>query len=77
LNWQSGSTGEHDVPAGVTPGKWTINGVRAHEIETDHTGNFVPVSATIRVSPLTTIGLDSRYNSDGSLDSTFGGAIDP
>jgi Galactose oxidase, central domain len=51
LNWQRGSTGEHDVPAGITPGNWTINGVRAHEIETDHTSNFFPVSATITVSP--------------------------
>jgi hypothetical protein len=52
LNWQRGSTGEHDVPAVIiTPGNWAINGVRAHEIETDHTGNFFPVSATITVSP--------------------------
>src|SRR5262249_28728428 len=31
-------------------GNWTINGVRAHEIETDHTGIFFPVSAGIAVS---------------------------
>jgi hypothetical protein len=41
----------HDVPAEMAIGSWTINGVRAHEIETDHTGNFSPVSATITVSP--------------------------
>jgi Galactose oxidase, central domain len=52
LNWQSGLAASHGVPAGTASGDWTINGVRAHEIETDHTGNFFPVSATITVSPL-------------------------
>src|SRR5262249_49084571 len=47
LNWQRGSVESHDVPAGLAAGKWTINGVRAHETETDHTGNFFAVSATI------------------------------
>src|SRR5438552_5816845 len=51
LNWQRGLAASHDIPAGIAPGKWTIIGVRAHEIETDHTGSFVPVSATITVSP--------------------------
>jgi hypothetical protein len=52
LNWQKGLVENHDVPAaGLAPGSWTITGVRAHEIETDHTGNFFPVSATITVSP--------------------------
>jgi hypothetical protein len=47
LNWQRGLSMSHDVPAGIATGSWTINGVRAHQIETDHTGNFLPVSATI------------------------------
>jgi hypothetical protein len=47
LNWQKGLAASHDVAAGAASGSWTINGVRAHEIETDHTGNFFPVSATI------------------------------
>jgi Galactose oxidase, central domain len=51
LNWQKGITTNHSVPASTPWGTWTINGVRAHQIETDHTGNFVPVSATITVSP--------------------------
>ena len=51
LNWQKGLVQIHDVPAGTPLGAWTINGVRGHQIETDHTGNFVPVSATITVSP--------------------------
>ena len=51
LNWQSGLAASHDVPAGTAAGSWTINGVRAHEIESDHTGNFIPVTVTITVSP--------------------------
>ena len=50
LNWQRGIAASHVVPAGTATGSWTISGVRAHEIETDHTGNFFPVSATITVS---------------------------
>jgi hypothetical protein len=51
LNWQRGSAAAHDVSSGIAPGTWSINGVRAHRIETDHTGIFFPVSATITVSP--------------------------
>ena len=51
LNWQRGMTASHEVPTGTASGVWTINGVRAHQIETDHTGNFAPVSAAIAVSP--------------------------
>jgi hypothetical protein len=50
LNWQTGIAGSHDVPFGTAAGLFTINGVRAHEIETDHTGTFFPVAATISVS---------------------------
>jgi len=50
-NWQRGAVARHDVPAGTVPGTWTINGVRAHEVEADHTGSFIPVSATITVFP--------------------------
>jgi hypothetical protein len=49
LNWQTGVVSSHDVPSAIALGNWTINGVRAHEIETDHTGIFFPVSATIAV----------------------------
>jgi hypothetical protein len=52
LNWQTGLAANHGVPAGTTSGIWTINGGRAHRIETDHSGNFVPVSATITVVQL-------------------------
>lgn len=50
LNWQRGMTASHNVAAGIASGRWTINGVRAHEIDTDHTGSFFPVSATITVT---------------------------
>jgi hypothetical protein len=51
LNWQRGLAASHEVTAGIASGNWRITGVRAHEIETDHTGSFFPVSATITVSP--------------------------
>ena len=50
LNWQKGLVVNHNVPAGIAAGTWTINGVRAHELEDDHSDNFVPVSATITIS---------------------------
>jgi Galactose oxidase, central domain len=50
LNWQRGLEAGHDVPLGIAAGTWTINGVRAHRMETDHAGSFVPVSAAITVS---------------------------
>ena len=51
LNWQNGLAENHKVPAGLVSGSWKITGVRAHKIETDHTGSFFPVSATLTVSP--------------------------
>jgi uncharacterized delta-60 repeat protein len=51
LSWQQGRSARHAVPAGTASGVWTINGVRAHEVETDHTGSFIPVNATVTVSP--------------------------
>ena len=51
LNWQRGLSVSHHLLMGTAAGQWTINGVRAHEIEADHTGSFVPVNATITVSP--------------------------
>jgi Galactose oxidase, central domain len=49
LNWQKGFAENHEAPAGLASGSWKITSVRAHEIETDHTGIFFPVSATITV----------------------------
>ena len=46
LNWQRGLAQRHDLPAGIAPGAWTINGVRAHLEDVDHTGDFIPISAT-------------------------------
>jgi hypothetical protein len=52
LNWQTGLVSSHAVPLDTAPGNWTIDGVRAHQDEADHTGNFNPVSATITVLQL-------------------------
>src|SRR5437016_1699972 len=51
LNWQRGIAASHGAPDGIAAGSWIINGVRAHQDEADHTGSFIPVSATITVSP--------------------------
>jgi photosystem II stability/assembly factor-like uncharacterized protein len=51
LNWQTGTSASHSVGSGTPTGTWTITGACAHEIETDHTGSFFPVSATITVAP--------------------------
>jgi photosystem II stability/assembly factor-like uncharacterized protein len=50
LNWQIGPVASHGVPAAIAAGTWTITGVRAHELEAEHTDSFVPVSAAITVS---------------------------
>jgi len=50
-NWQIGPFTSHLVTAGTGTGVWTIDGVRAHQDPENHTGGFVPVSATITVSP--------------------------
>jgi uncharacterized delta-60 repeat protein len=51
LNWQQNRSSRHIVPADTASGIWTVNGVRAHEVETDHTGSFIPVNTTLTVSP--------------------------
>jgi len=51
LNWQRGLAASHSVVVGTAPGSWTINGVRAHQDEADHTGDFASISAKITVSP--------------------------
>jgi photosystem II stability/assembly factor-like uncharacterized protein len=51
INWQIGISEIHSLPADVSAGTWTIDGVRAHQDPNDHTGSFAPVSATITVSP--------------------------
>jgi hypothetical protein len=51
VNWQRGTSGSHAASPGTATGIWTITGVRAHQLETDHTAGFITVSATINVSP--------------------------
>jgi len=50
LNWQMGTSESHSVPAGVLPGVWTIDGVRAHQDSENHAGSFAKVSAALTVS---------------------------
>jgi hypothetical protein len=49
-NWQRGLTTNHTVPVGTPTGSWTITGVRPHQNETEHNGDFTPVFATISVT---------------------------
>jgi hypothetical protein len=51
MNWQKGLSASHVVSTGTNSGLWTVTGVRAHEVEADHSGSFSPVSASITVSP--------------------------
>jgi len=51
LNWQKGVAASHAVSVGTPAGNWAVTGVRAHQVEADHTGNFDPVYATITVAP--------------------------
>lgn len=50
FSWQQGQSGRHIVPAGTAMGIWTITGVRAHQVETDRSGSFIPISANLAVS---------------------------
>ena len=50
LNWQQGLVASHEAPVGTAAGTWTITGVRAHELEADHSESFVPISASITIS---------------------------
>jgi hypothetical protein len=51
LNWQRGVMANIPVTAGIAAGTWTVTGVRPHQNSADHSGNFVPVSVTLTVSP--------------------------
>jgi hypothetical protein len=49
LNWQTGASAAHAVRIGTATGSWIMSGVRAHQDPADHTGSYVPVSATLTV----------------------------
>lgn len=48
LNWQRGISAVHET-VGINSGTWTVVRVRPHQRMDDHTGDFVPVSATLTV----------------------------
>jgi membrane-associated phospholipid phosphatase len=50
LNWQKGISITHETSSTVVDGMWTITAVRAHRIESDHTG-YIPVSIGLLVTP--------------------------
>jgi hypothetical protein len=52
FNWQMGPTESHSVQAGIAIGTWAVDGIRPHQLEADHTGDFIPVSAAITVTQL-------------------------
>jgi plastocyanin len=49
-NWQRGATANPLVASGTAAGTWTITAVRPHQDETDHSGTFTSLSATITVA---------------------------
>jgi hypothetical protein len=51
LNWQRGTSASHVVSLGTATGIWTVTGIRAHQLEIDHTAIFAPVSTTMMVFP--------------------------
>jgi len=50
-NWQQGITARHSIPVETITGTWIITGIRPHLDMNDHDGEFIPVSATLTVSP--------------------------
>jgi hypothetical protein len=51
FNWQRGTTAEHTIPSGIRPGTWIVTGVRAHQEQGEHIGEFDPVQAVLTVTP--------------------------
>jgi hypothetical protein len=50
LNWQRGTSGRHTLLPGTLVGQWTVTGVRAHQNQDDHAGEFDPVSGVFTVT---------------------------
>jgi uncharacterized delta-60 repeat protein len=55
LNWQQGTSARHTVTSGTEAGTWIVTGIRAHENENDHGGEFVPVFASVTVVVLVNV----------------------
>jgi parallel beta-helix repeat protein len=49
-DWQQGTVAVHRVAAGTASGVWVVTGVRVHQALGDHSGAFVPISATLTIS---------------------------
>lgn len=50
-DWQQGTSEPHTVPAGVATGTWSVTGIRVHSDLANHSGPFIPASATLAVTP--------------------------
>jgi len=50
-NWQQGTSASHPVPVAMQTGTYVVTSARAHTDIADHTGPYIPVSATINVLP--------------------------
>jgi hypothetical protein len=49
-NFQHGTSVRHTATGALRAGAWVITGVRAHRLEFDHAGEFVPVHSSVEVS---------------------------
>ena len=50
-NWQQGTSATHAVPASIQTETYIVTAVRAHRDVGDHTGPYIPVSASFAVGP--------------------------
>jgi parallel beta-helix repeat protein len=51
LNWQQGASATVSVPASIQTGTYVVTSVRVHTDVADHSGPYIPVSATLNVLP--------------------------
>jgi hypothetical protein len=50
-NWQQGTSASHAVAASIQAGTYIVTAVRAHRDAGEHTGPYIPVSASLTVGP--------------------------
>jgi copper-binding protein NosD len=50
-NWQQGTPASHAVPGSIQTGTYVVTAVRAHKDIADHSGAYIPVSASLAVRP--------------------------
>src|SRR5262245_34245628 len=65
LNWQLGTSATHLIPGDTFAGTWIVTGVRPHGNASDHSGEFIPISASLRV--LAGTEADGIFIASGSM----------